>query len=115
MQTESHPTVESSPRASARPERVRVPAVDVFGNEKEFRLVADVPGVPADGVTVELDRGQLRLEARRSDGSVYRRLFAISDRIDAGAIEARLDKGVLTVRLPKIPEVQPRKVPVTAG
>ena len=44
------------------------PPVDVYENEDEILLVADVPGVIADGLKVDVDNGELLLEAPRTRG-----------------------------------------------
>ena len=106
------------------PERQHVaPAVDVFENADEFLLVADVPGLTEDKLSIELDRGELRLEGERSYESVgkeieahpaldYRRSFRIPEGIDADGVSAELDDGVLFVHLPKAPSVKARKIEV---
>lgn len=92
-----------------------IPAVDVYENEKELLLIADLPAVPQDGLAVEMDRGELRIEGKRADGRTYRRMFTVPDGIDADAVKADLTGGVLKVTLPKAPEVRPRRIEVTAA
>jgi HSP20 family protein len=110
-------------------QRVAVrPRVDVFENEREFLVVADVPGVAKDAIDVEFQDGELRLEARRwaepdtrhpliQEYRVadYRRAFAMPDGVDAEKIEAELTNGVLKVHLPKSEAKRPRRIDIRAS
>jgi HSP20 family molecular chaperone IbpA len=103
------------------------PAVDIYENSEEILIVADMPGVGTDQVTVNLEKGQLTIEGRRtpSNGGTklstefkiadYRRLFAVPQGINAEKIEAELRQGVLCVHLPKSGAMKPRQIQVKAG
>ncbi len=100
------------------------PRVDVFENEAELLLVADLPGVAKDAVEVKFDDGELSIFARRSqvdNGTLlrretearnYERLFALPDGIDVDKVVAELEAGVLKVHLPKAPQKRARKIEV---
>lgn len=93
----------------------------------EFLVAADLPGFKKDDVKIEYENGELRFEAHRPDfddasdkapGSApwahdYRRTFRISSRVDAGAIAAALNRGVLSIHLPKAESEKPRHIAVT--
>src|SRR5689334_3915776 len=54
------------------PERVKqrltiAPRVDVYENANELLLIADVPGATQESVSIQLDKGQLTIEASRAD------------------------------------------------
>lgn len=104
-------------RASER--RAVPPAVDIFENDDEILLRADVPGVSLDGVTVDLHKDRLTLTARRNDaapdGPDFHRIFQVPRGIDAEKIRAQLAQGVLQVTLPKSAALKPRRVPIEAG
>lgn len=108
---------ERAERASQR--RAVPPAVDIFENEDEILLRADVPGVSIDGVTVDLHKDRLTLTARRNDASPdgpdFHRVFQVPRGIDAENIRANLSQGVLQVTLPKSAALKPRRVPIEAG
>jgi HSP20 family protein len=103
------------------------PRVDVYENEKEILLLADLPGVSRDRLTIQADDDTLTLEARRSEASLgtaltreyqeqdFRRSFGISPSIDRDRIEARLEGGVLHLHLPKRAALTPRRIPVRVG
>jgi HSP20 family protein len=109
--------------------RCYVPAVDVYETPHELVLQADVPGAAADGIDVRYEDGELRIHApvaaRQKDdtrflleeygvGDFYR-TFRLGQDIDATKIEARFAEGVLTLKLPKIEAVKPRKISVNVG
>ena len=93
---------------------IAVPKVDVFENADEFLVIADLPGVTRDALDVSWAKGDLTLEAQNGE-RLYRRAFTMPDGIDASQITADLIQGVLTLKLPKAPEVKPRRIQVRAA
>jgi len=103
------------------------PRVDVFENEAEYLVVADMPGVAKDAVDIRFEDGELRFEARRATelpGTAlaeeyrpadYRRAFAMPEGVDAEKITAELANGVLSVRLPKSAAKRPHRIEVRAS
>lgn len=112
-----------------RPGQVFSPQVDIFETDLEITLLADMPGVAADGVNIDLQDGVLTLSGdpkpwegpEESDVLVefeigrYYRQFALSDAIDQEKINAKLEDGVLRLTLPKAQKAVPRQIKVTAG
>ena len=112
-----------------RPGAVYTPAVDIFETPDALTLLADMPGVQARNLKIDLREGVLTLhgvvEAKPrageedlfvevAPGSYYRQ-FTVSDVIDQGRIEAKLTDGVLRLHLPKVEAVKPRQITVKAG
>jgi len=103
------------------------PRVDVYENDKEILLLADLPGVTRESLAIHADGDTLTLEAKRADtlaGSAlaqelelrdYSRTFGIPPSIDRERIEAKLEAGVLRLHLPKQAALMPRKIPVRVG
>jgi HSP20 family molecular chaperone IbpA len=102
--------------------------VDIYDRDEEIVLVADMPGVQADGVEINLDRGNLSIrggsaaQTHRGEAVLqeYRvgdfvRSFTVSEDIDPSGISAEFRNGVLTLHLPKSAERKPRKIPVRSG
>jgi HSP20 family protein len=101
------------------------PSVDIVEDANELRILADMPGVSADSVDIDFEDGALtihgRVPNRREDvkflweeygiGDFYR-VFQIGETIDASGINADYADGVLTVHLPKVEAVKPRKISV---
>ena len=101
------------------------PRVDVLETEDEFLLLADLPGVKPEEVDIRFEKGELTLHGRRPAAHVgkdaamreyeatsYQRTFAVADTVAADKISAELKNGVLTVRLPKVEAVKPKKITV---
>lgn len=104
------------------------PSVDVCDCGADVRIVADVPGSVADSIDVSFDDGVLSIAAtvppRTLPGALvrqeygvgdYRRSFRLGEGFDASQITADLARGVLSVRIPRLAAVRPRKVEVRAG
>ena len=91
--------------------------IDVYENENELLLLADLPGVSADGVDVRVENGELTIEGRRGEKQPkYRRVFALDDAgFDLDKVAARQQNGVLELRLPKAPQKRARKIEVKAS
>ena len=101
------------------------PAVDVCDRGAEVTIVADVPGARADGIDVSFDDGVLTVHAavparplpgravvREYGVGDYRRAFRLGEGFDASQITAECRAGVLTVRVPRLAAVRPRKIEV---
>jgi HSP20 family protein len=105
---------------------VTAPAVDIYENEQEYLVLADLPGVPHDGVQIRFENGELSLDARRQSEQAddyigneiqladYRRLFRIPETVDSEKIDAKLIHGVLHLVLPKASKARPRQISVKA-
>jgi HSP20 family protein len=102
------------------------PAVDIFESEGELTLMADMPGVKAKDLTIDMRDNVLTLSAAAESqegaqeidilreyltGNYYRR-FTLSEMIDQSKIEADLKDGVLRLRMPKVEPAKPRKIMV---
>jgi HSP20 family molecular chaperone IbpA len=88
------------------------PRTDVFENEAEYLVVADIPGVAKDAIDVRFERGELTIEARRIDDGDYRRAFALPEGVDAEKIDASLANGILSVHVPKSAAKRARRIEV---
>lgn len=99
-----------------------IPAIDVLEGERDFRVDVDLPGVHPEEVNVRLEGDELMIEATRPgdralDGQAlrYRRSIRFDVPLDANAVTAKLDGGVLALTVPKATEALPRQIPVVAG
>jgi HSP20 family molecular chaperone IbpA len=103
--------------ANQAPERVTkratvAPLVDVYEDQNELLLVADVPGATKDDINVSLEKGLLSIEVKRSDAYDYFRAFSIPQGIDGSKIDAELKSGVLRLRLPKSEATKSRRIEI---
>jgi HSP20 family molecular chaperone IbpA len=119
----------STPAEQTRPGLVFTPAVDIFETDKEITLLADMPGVKAGDLDIDLHDNVLTLNAEvqapEGDGELdvireyrtgkYYRQFTLSQVIDQAKIMAELKDGVLRLRLPKVEAAQPRKIAVNTA
>jgi HSP20 family protein len=103
--------------------------MDLCKIDDHYVLTADLPGVDPGSVDVNVDNGTLTISAHRtarSDESVqwlaserffgkYQRQLSLGEGIDASAISATYENGVLTVTIPMAERAKPRKIEVAAG
>ena len=104
-----------------------LPAFEVKENPQAFLIKADLPGVKQEDLEINLTANRLTIAGKREaekeekgdrfylyDRSFGRftRSFTLPDGVDGEHIRADLKEGVLTVALPKKPEVQPKKIGV---
>jgi HSP20 family protein len=111
-------TQSTESKASATRARELPLPVDIYEGNDELLLLADLPGVEPEGLSVSFEAPELRVEGRRGTGeqsSVYSRAFRVSEQIDPSGISAELTAGVLKLRLPKAAHTKPRKIEVRAG
>lgn len=105
------------------------PNVDIIETKEELLVLADMPGINPDEVDIKFENGSLevhgRVRARQDDntrfllheygvGDFYRS-FEVSEAIDASRITAVYKEGVLTLHLPKVEAVKPRKIAIQTG
>ena len=119
-------------RAFVAPSRRRArpawPATNVFETKDAFLVKAEVPGLAEGDVSVSVEdealviRGERKAEApsgyhahlRERSGVAFTRKLPLPARVDASGVTAVLEKGVLTVTLPKSREALPRQIAVKA-
>jgi HSP20 family protein len=126
-QTQAAPgrTPETGARSQIEPPEPFQPAVDIRDSGAAVTLVADVPGARTDGITVAFEEGVLTVEAavaaRQLPGRIvqreygigdYRRTFRLGNGFDASQIVAEYRHGVLTIHVPRLAAVRPRKIEV---
>jgi HSP20 family protein len=104
-----------------------VPAMDLLEQGEHYVLRADLPGIEESDVQIELDdrvltvSGERRFDGeQRGDGyhrverasGSFSRSLTLPEGVDAEAIEASFEKGVLEVRIPKPEQRKPRRVAI---
>jgi HSP20 family protein len=112
-----------------RPRPVYAPRTDIFETDDGLVILADMPGVPADGVDVTLERNVLTIRGRTEDSPPqgfspvyleyqpgdYERVFTLFEDIEAERIEANVKAGVLRLFLPKAGPAQTKRIQVRAS
>ena len=116
-------------RKETAPERSRqipvsTPVVDIYENDDELLLYADMPGVAKENITVTVDNGELVISGVRSlscSGTVKReefgdvkflRTFSVPQTIDVEKVNAEMKEGVLRLHLPKSEAAKPRQIKI---
>ena len=111
-----------------RPGPVFAPPVDIFETTEVITVLADIPGVTADNLTIDLDDNVLTIVGRCEDSygegeteivreyerGTFRRRFTLSELVDQEGIDATVSDGVLRLTLPKIDRAKPTKIEVKA-
>ncbi|MEA4811352.1 MAG: Hsp20/alpha crystallin family protein [Anaerolineaceae bacterium] len=104
--------------------------LDVIENDKEYLVKASIAGFDPEKLEITYDNNVLSIKGEVNEeyedaeegkyhvreirsGSFFRSI-SMPQQVDQAAISADTENGVLTVHLPKKPEVQPRKVEVKA-
>lgn len=119
----------TAPAEQTRPGVVFTPDVDIFENDQQITLLADMPGVASDDITIDLNDNVLTIsgevspfeDKHESDVLIefeigrYSRKFTLSELIDQSKIEAKHVDGVLRLTLPKAEKAIPRQITVAAG
>jgi len=107
-----------------------IPAMDLVETEGDFVLKADLPGLKEEDVNIEVtenvltvsgerkaeheDKREGYVRVERSYGS-FRRSLRLPKGVDAEAVTASFDNGVLEVHIPKPEERKPRRVAIQVG
>ncbi|CAB3898075.1 Hsp20/alpha crystallin family protein [Achromobacter animicus] len=108
---------------------VTVPAVDIYEDKEGITLLADLPGVSKERLHINVEADVLQIEGEAavetpSDlrlvlgemrAPLFRRSFRLGQEFDRAQISASLKQGLLTLRIPRVREAQPRQIPVVAG
>ncbi|MGD9136353.1 MAG: Hsp20/alpha crystallin family protein [Desulfobacterales bacterium] len=116
----------ASPAEQTTPGLVFTPAVDIFETEAEITLLADMPGVKADDLTIDLRDNTLTLSAditpvdnsseeellTEYETGRYYRQFTLGEMVSQENIDAKLNEGVLRLTLPKVEKATPKKITV---
>jgi HSP20 family protein len=106
---------------------VWAPRVDISETAEEFRVRAELPGVCADCINVDIENNTLIIQGEKqkeeTDGqeNFYRverlygrfmRSFTLPQRVKADQVKARYKDGILHIAIPKAEEAKPRQIQV---
>jgi len=102
------------------------PLVDIYETNDDYFLTAFMPGVNKENVKIKLEEGHLIIMGRinyedvvnrkyvlhESEIGNYYRRFKISESVDESKIDAKLENGILNVKLPKHERVKPKTIEI---
>lgn len=118
--------VEKSKGEKTAPARYFVPLTDIFESDDAITVVMEMPGVEKKALEINVENDIVRVEGH-IDFSKYEglnplyseynvghfaRAFSLSSKIDAQRINATLEEGVLTLKLNKVEQHRPRRIPI---
>jgi HSP20 family molecular chaperone IbpA len=123
---ETRPSEATRNEPAQRSDLTLVPPVDVIEDSAGITLRADLPGVPKDKLSLQVEADTLTIEGEVSlampDGMEasyaevtvlrYRRVFTLSKELDTGHVSAEFRHGVLELRIPKAEHAKPRRIAV---
>jgi HSP20 family protein len=107
-----------------------VPAMDLVEAEDHFLLKADLPGLGEEDVKIEIRDNALTISGERKSEDVhsergwyrversfgqFSRSLTLPEGVDADAVEATFDRGVLEVRIPKPEQRKPRRISIKSA
>lgn len=101
------------------------PRLDVIENDDSFEVYADVPGVRKEDVDISLTNNMLTIKGTRhsktedkkegvtrEESGSFERSLTLPEGIDADNVEAKIENGVLGLRIPKTAAAASRKIPI---
>lgn len=101
------------------------PAASIIERADAYVIEADLPGVPREGIELNVENDVLTIQGKRKATSSagralhqestsfdYRRAFEIGREIDRSKVVAKFEQGVLQILLPKTEALKPRRVEV---
>lgn len=102
------------------------PAMDLYETPEAVTILFDLPGVTSEQLAVEFENGTLTVSSegnatprnylhREFHSGHFRRSLRLSDTLDAGRIEARLENGLLQVTIPRSAATLPRKIEIQSS
>jgi len=116
-------------QASRDNETTLMPPVDIFEDAAGITIKADLPGVSRERLSIQVDKDTLAIDGEAAidmpegmqalyadlRSTRFRRSFTLSHELETDKISAEMKDGVLTLRIPKRPELKPRKIEISAG
>lgn len=103
------------------------PVVNIFENDEEILLHADMPGIKKDEININIDNGRLVLSGVRKlekhgaasweefGDAEYRRVFSVPQTIDVARVNAELNEGILKLKMPKFEKAKPRQIEIKSA
>jgi HSP20 family protein len=107
-----------------------VPSFDIKETGDAYVFAADLPGVQKEDLDINLTGSRLTIAGKREseahkEGENYfasersfghfSRVFTLPEGVDAAGVKAEMKDGVLTLTIPKVPEIQPRQITISAS
>jgi HSP20 family protein len=103
------------------------PSMDLVEKADAYELTASIPGLQKEDVSIELKKGELLISGERTNTRTengdkvhlseivygkFSRRFYLPENVDAQAIDAKFENGLLHISIPKSEEVKPKKIEI---
>jgi HSP20 family protein len=109
-----------------RVRRRRFPRVNIYENDEEYIVSAELPGVDKKDVSIVLKdnslkiSGEIKREKNKNDNThleeryegKFERNIMFNEKVEADKINAELKNGILLVKVPKSPETKPVSISI---
>lgn len=126
LKTITKPSGTEAQQQADKEAQTLLPPVDVIEDANGITLYADLPGVPKDKLTLNVEadtltiEGEMQIDMPQTMDSThaevavprFKRTFTLSKELDTEAVSASFEKGVLQLRVPKAAHAQPRKIEI---
>lgn len=100
-----------------------LPYIDIYEDQEALYINADMPGVSKEKLSIELKDEVLTIEGKVTKSDLkpliqeynvgdYYRSFTLTEEIDRENISAKMENGVLMLKLPKVEKVKARKIDI---
>lgn len=114
----------------AAPSMAFMPSFDVKESPDHYQFRADLPGILETDLEISLEGSRLTVSGKREAEALaegerihisershgrFSRTFTLPDEVEGEKVVAECRNGVLTLMVPKRPEVRPRKINVSLG
>jgi HSP20 family protein len=77
-------------------------SLNVEQDEKSWTITLDVPGLAREDLTINIEGAVVRIESKADAKRQFKAAYELPQDIDVAASEAKLENGVLTLKLGKL-------------
>ena len=106
------------------------PALDISERKDAYLVTVELPGVKLDDLEITLEDGLLTIQGERHltndaadenfhrverSSGTFRRAITLPAHVEADAVEASIEDGVLCILVPKAEQAKPKRIQVTPG
>jgi HSP20 family protein len=105
--------------------RLRNPACSICEEGEDIKVLVELPGVAREGLEIKVEGNELSISGKRGDAPAggsyllrerqagdFRKSFVVDDSIDRGSIDARLENGILVLKLKVKEAAKPRRIEI---
>lgn len=91
-----------------------VPGLDISRTDNGYVVEVPVAGFRPEDINITLENGVLSV-AGKTEKRSFTRSFLLPDEVDADNIDAKVEDGLLTLKLNLLPKAQPKKIAIKSS